>query len=587
MCPPLATTPRQRRPRSWARPSSAAAASAARSARRGSRRSSSGADAAIVSTTTVCSPAATASQSGLSVPVTTTGRSSRRHASWRWFRAVFEPRTTSTSSAPGRADTGWWRSQPPGEAVTSATPSDSRSATAAAAARRSASPAPSTTNRRAAPACTRSASASGATTSAGSSVPQSAGEPSPSRAAPAARWRPPAHTRPASGNAGTATTTASSSRAPSSRPASSSAGAPRSVESMRCSKRAQPRSASRRAHSHAVARGPRGASRVRMSITTARGRKASGRSSARQTTSGSRPRSRSRAAEPRAPVRSSASTPICGARASANGLRATPARGNAVAREARLIARRALERRVVRDAGCQQRAADRDRGEGQQTAVGRAGRVLHEPDEVRPDEAAEVADRVDERDAGGGRGPAQQHGRHRPEHRVRAEQEEQPDRQRGDSGHRRDDRADGERDGGDHEADRDVALALARAVRAARDDDEPDDRDRVRDRGDEPLADLAQPADVVDDLADPERQPVDVDDHAEVQEPEREDAAVLQRLADGVALGAHPRALLALEPRREPALLVVLQPCGVGRPVVEVEEDEEAGEDGGHGLDEE
>ena len=46
-------------------------------------------------------------------------------------------------------------------------------------------------------------------------------------------------------------------------------------------------------------------------------------------------------------------------------------------------ARRALERRVVRDARGQERAEREDRRERDQAAVGRAGGVLHEPDQVR------------------------------------------------------------------------------------------------------------------------------------------------------------------------------------------------------------
>jgi hypothetical protein len=114
-----------------------------------------------------------------------------------------------------------------------------------------------------------------------------------------------------------------------------------------------------------------------------------------------------------------------------------------------------------------------------------------------------------------------------------------------------------------------------------------DDRERVRDRGHEALAHLAEPGDVVDDLTDPERQAVDVDDHVEVQETEREHAAVLHRLADRVALGAHAGALLALESPREPALLVSLEPVGVLGAVVEIPQDEEAGEHRRQRLDEE
>ena len=96
-----------------------------------------------------------------------------------------------------------------------------------------------------------------------------------------------------------------------------------------------------------------------------------------------------------------------------------------------------------------------------------------------------------------------------------------------------------------------TALALARAVAVARDDDHADDRDRVRDRGHEALGDVADPVDLVDHLADPEREAVDVDDHREVEGGEHEHAPVLEHLADRVAL-ALSASLLALERGLEP-----------------------------------
>ena len=115
----------------------------------------------------------------------------------------------------------------------------------------------------------------------------------------------------------------------------------------------------------------------------------------------------------------------------------------------------------------------------------------------------------------------------------------------------------------------------------------PDDRHRVGDRGHEALADVAEAADLVDDLADPERQPVDVDDHAEVQKAEREHAAVLERIADRVALALQARRLLALQALGQPALLVAAQPAAPRRPVVEVAPHEDAAEHGGDRLDQE
>ena len=132
-----------------------------------------------------------------------------------------------------------------------------------------------------------------------------------------------------------------------------------------------------------------------------------------------------------------------------------------------------------------------------------------------------------------------------------------------------------------------MQLALAGAVGAAGDHHEPDDRHGVGDRGHEPGGDLAQPVDLVDDLRDPERDAVDVDDHAEVQEAEREHAPVLEHLADRVPLVREPHLLLALEALGQPALLVVGEPLRVLRPVVEEEQHEDGREDRGDRLDQE
>ena len=142
-------------------------------------------------------------------------------------------------------------------------------------------------------------------------------------------------------------------------------------------------------------------------------------------------------------------------------------------------------------------------------------------------------------------------------------------------------------DGGEGQRDRHVELALAGAIGMARDEYEADDRHRVGDRGHEALADVAEAADLVDDLADPERQPVDVDDHAEVQEAEDEHATVLEGVADRVAIALQARRLLALQAPRQPLLLVGPQPGRLGGAVVEVAPHEDAAQDGRHGLDQE
>ena len=332
-------------------------------------------------------------------------------------------------------------SQPPGEAVTTGSSSPP---TASAAARRSSSRSPSTTNRRAAPARTRSAAPRAHHLR--GAAPNSAGATSTSRPcrAPAGarrrtRGRRPA--RPAPPRRGRPRAR----RPPAARPAPRPARRAASSRSAARSARSRARAAAAPSAA-AVARGPRGASRVRMSTTTARGRNASGRSSARHTTTGSSPPRRRRAADPRAPVRSSASTPIVASHR-------TDCVSRAVA-GARRSARCAPAARPrwpgrARRAWPGTRRPTRIAGEHDQAAVGRARRVLHQADQVGADEAAEVADRVDQRDPGGRRRAAQQRRRHRPEDGVRAEQEEQPDGQAGDRRDRRDDRAERERGGGD------------------------------------------------------------------------------------------------------------------------------------------
>ena len=238
-------------------------------------------------------------------------------------------------------------------------------------------------------------------------------------------------------------------------------------------------------------------------------------------------------------------------------------------------------------AGGQDRADGEDGRQREQAAVGRARGVLHQADQVGPHEPAEVPDRVDQGDARGRGRPAEQRGGHGPEDGMRAQQEEETDGERPDGRDRRDDGGEREGHGGDGQRDRHVELALAGAIRMARDEHEAHDRHRVGDGGHEALADVAEASDLVDDLADPERQPVDVDDHAEVQEAEHEHATVLERVADRVVIALQACRLLALQAPRQPLLLVGPQPGRLGGAVVEVAPHEDAAQDGRHGLDQE
>ena len=202
MWPPLATTPRhlqallvrlgraapRRRRRHRRRGAGRGARRRGRCRRSSPRRRS-------------CRPRRPLSQSGVPRPITSASSAS----SWRWLSSVLEPRTTSAKPLPGRAETGWWRSQAPGRGG----------------------------HDRVAGALERvDGDRGGAQVRLGLAVDD---EPGRSRCDPvlellrphdlrparrrarrrrrsrrrAPRWMPPTHTRPASGQAGTATTTAS------------------------------------------------------------------------------------------------------------------------------------------------------------------------------------------------------------------------------------------------------------------------------------------------------------------------------------------------------------------------------------------
>ena len=201
--------------------------------------------------------------------------------------------------------------------------------------------------------------------------------------------------------------------------------------------------------------------------------------------------------------------------------------GSAVAREARFLARRALELRVVDD----------PRGEHGADRAGSASATrppsvepvasFTRPTRYGPTKPPRLPIELISAIPAAAAVPLSSAAGIAQNTRVRAEQEEQADGERGDRGDRRDDVL---------TANATAASARQRPRARLRSpvrsecreiSDQADDRDRVGDRGDEALADLAQPADLVDDLADPERQAVDVDDHAEVQEAEGEHAAVL------------------------------------------------------------
>src|SRR6185312_7256153 len=74
----------------------------------------------------------------------------------------------------------------------------------------------------------------------------------------------------------------------------------------------------------------------------------------------------------------------------------------------------------VQEKGAYQRRHQRQQREAVEAAGEAAGRVLHEADPPRPEEAAEIAERVDPGDAGGERRAAQEHRRHGEERSLRA-----------------------------------------------------------------------------------------------------------------------------------------------------------------------
>src|SRR5215831_5635548 len=198
---------------------------------------------------------------------------------------------------------------------------------------------------------------------------------------------------------------------------------------------------------------------------------------------------------------------------------------------------------------------DEAAGGDKQKAAGEAAcRILDPAHGIGPDETGDVAERVDHGDAGGGRRARQEGGRQRPEDRQDREHAEASDRQARHLGdriveHRR--QADegaghGERDGG-------VALALEFLVGAPAPPDHADEADGIGNGGDHADLQIAQVAEVLDDLRQPEADAVIGRDRTEIDHGKRQHARVRQRFANGEVRGSDTLPLLFLEfypPRR-------------------------------------
>src|SRR5581483_943202 len=78
------------------------------------------------------------------------------------------------------------------------------------------------------------------------------------------------------------------------------------------------------------------------------------------------------------------------------------------------------EQRLAAHAGRERGARRHEQREGEKGAGKASGGVLHEAHEIGAHEARRVAERVDQRDAGGGGGAAQEHRRQAPERPERA-----------------------------------------------------------------------------------------------------------------------------------------------------------------------
>ena len=138
----------------------------------------------------------------------------------------------------------------------------------------------------------------------------------------------------------------------------------------------------------------------------------------------------------------------------------------------------------------------------------------------------------------------------------------------------------GERDGG-------VALALELLVGAPAPPDHADESDGIGNGGDHADLQIAQVAEVLDDLRQPEADAVIGRDRTEIDHGKRQHALVRQRFANGEVRGSDTLPLLFLELVAQPFAFVRLKPIGLRRPVGQIVQDDEGQDDSRRRLEDE
>jgi hypothetical protein len=91
----------------------------------------------------------------------------------------------------------------------------------------------------------------------------------------------------------------------------------------------------------------------------------------------------------------------------------------------------------------------------------------------------------------------------------------------------------------------------------------------------------------LDDLRQKEAQAVIGRDRAEIDQAQADHASIEQRLHDRVSTHRLAPAPLRQERFGKPVALIGGEPCGIGRPIGQIEEDDAGENDGGDGLDDE
>src|ERR1700693_1649547 len=127
--------------------------------------------------------------------------------------------------------------------------------------------------------------------------------------------------------------------------------------------------------------------------------------------------------------------------------------------------------------------------------------LFDDADNIRTGEAAEVSDRIDERDCARGRGAAEKLGRHRPEWSEGAPDSRRRNRERAQRQNRRaSHRSEHQADGADPRTKCEMPPALAAQVRRTADIDHRDRRAEEWNRREHPDFEVAATAEALDNL---------------------------------------------------------------------------------------